>query len=684
MQNPEIALSHIAHTPVFTVNSTSPVWKRAFGATFYAPKAQWLFPAYEPFLSNVLHDLPKVHPEVSLSADARAWVDSYPTLEAKRAELQNITLPVKSYQHQLDGLAELLTRYRWGLQWGMGTGKTKVVVDAINLLRLKTLVLAPKVAIDNWVEEIRIHSGDQLSAVAFKATSRAKKLDLLTQLAKYDVIITTYDTAKLYGVPMLFPETLALFQKGIGQKTLSTPMRRLLSSVNHKDMQAQLAQDWLSNRKKPRHIQDEITKYTANRAQWLQEIPYRMVVADESHRIARRDSIRTKICSQLAEKAARRYLLTGTMVSGDPGQLFPQLKFLAPYLMPEDWHKFQQTYYVFGEPNAYSRWSDKIVTGYRRLHVLNARVRSVTSERHLDDCVDLPARKFETIYFELSTAQKQDYNYIVNNQAMVIPGEDETKALKNRATQNTKLLQICSGFMYVPIKNTACDNCAYMRKCAVDGVAPGSKNCARHTTVSKVTRKTLQYGKNPKLDLLTSKLKDALLTGKAIVWGVYKAELDLIEHVLKQNQWGYVRVDGDTTDKLQELAGRFNNDDDCRVYLAHIKTGIAVTLNAARYMFFYSRNFSTDDRDQALHRNYRIGQKEKTVVYDLCARKSLEVQQKKALQNKNEISELLLRRVDCAVCSHYERCLQADILPWSTGCLLGKEKKRVIMQARCV
>lgn len=672
----EVQITTINYTPMFVITNNDSIWCRVYGATFDRRGNRWLFPAYAPFLSYVLYDIPKVCPDATFHPDARRWCDEYPSLEENRARVAATAFPTKSYTHQLDGVAELLTNYRWGLRWGMGVGKTKIVIDTLALLGCKALILCPLAAVDNWAKEVEVHSGGKLTAISFKAPTKKQKLELLTRLGDADVIITTYDTAKRYGIPCIFPETSALFSS-VGTKTLSTQMRRLFSRVNSREIQADLARDWLRDVKKPRQIKEEIDTLTVGKIQWLSQIPYRMIVADESHRIADRKSIRTQVCTELSRYASRRVLLSGTMVGGNPWHLYPQLKFLAPYLTPEDSRAFEDKYFI-KSPN-----DDRIIVGYRKIHILNQRVASVTSERHLDDCVDLPNRRVETLTFELTKAQKRDYNYIVKTSTLVLP-DDSALSIANGAVRNSKLLQICSGFIYIPADKHACDTCEYLHVCVAENVKVGSPRCGTRANMPKAQRKVLRFPTNPKLDLLTEKLEDVVAVSKVIIWASLTEELTLIGEMLTKNKWGYVRVDGSTTGQMRRWEDQFVQDDTCRVYLAQITTGIAVTLNSARYMFYFSRNFSPDDRNQSMDRNYRIGQTKKTVVYDLCANRSIELQQLQALSNKDEISALLTNKVECNLCNQYSVCRTDGINPWEKRCVLSTEKERVIMKARTI
>ena len=143
-------------------------------------------------------------------------------------------------------------------------------------------------------------------------------------------------------------------------------------------------------------------------------------------------------------------------------------------------------------------------------------------------------------------------------------------------------------------------------------------------------------------------------------------------------------VDGSTTHRIKELETEFETDDTCRVYLAQISTGISITLNAAKYTIYYSRDWSLENRKQSLFRNFRIGQDKRTIVYDICARGTIETQQLTALQSKADVSELLTSKIECVLCNQYSECLKENISPWTTNCVLSTNVEKKIARARTI
>lgn len=672
--NMEIELVAVNSTPVFAVQGTDPHWSRVYGATFDKKGMRWLFPAFPPFINNVLQDFANVHADIPLNKEASTWVEKVGTIESWKAVAEGLDLPTTSYEHQVTGLSELLYNYRWILNWEMGTGKSKVVIDALNHLKTTALVLCPLIAVDNWAEEIRLHSGGELTTLVLQGASRAKKMKLIQSYEDQDVIITTFDTARIYGTPQMLPKALKVFQK---KRLPPNPgIKKVLRTINDSETQVRFAHEWVGGRKL-KEIRAEAAELIQGKRQWLVQLPYETIVADESHRIKRIQSGATKIALQLSQKASRRYELSGTLAQGDPRDLYPQLKFLAPYLIPENWMDFCSMYLTYSPRN------DKIVTGYKNIHILNARVEEVSSVKKLIECVDLPERQFETVYFNLSAAQRRDYNGVVGTNTIECADRDPVE-IANGAIKVSKLLQLCSGFVYVPDETDICDTCPTVMHCVEQNVQPGTPRCTNPKASAVEARVSLRYPDNPKLDTVSELLKDMLLGSKVIIWACFGQELDDIEEMLVRNKWGYVRVDGSTTKHIKKLAAKFDTDPDCRVYLAQISTGIAITLNAATYTIYYSRDWSLENRQQSLFRNFRIGQSKKTVVYDVCARGSLELQQLNALRCKADISKLLTDRVDCALCNQYRVCLAEDITPWTTACVLSTGAEKKIARARMI
>jgi SNF2 family DNA or RNA helicase len=655
----QICLSQLAGgTPVFYVESFSGVWSRVFGATLAKAEKRYYFPAFHPFIERVLSDLKTVATDAIYDVKAQEHIAQ---------NLKDWPLPdvPGNFAHQNEGLKILRTNFRFILNWEMGTGKSLVVIELIQALKQPTLILCPLVAAKNWQKEIIKHVGNQLSCLPLINT-RNDKLDGLKEAKDYNVVTVPFDTARLYGLPMLHLAARKAFL------TARFPLPKtdldLIKQVNDPKMQIRLIQETLRGKSR-QELKQEVAVLTTE-PQWLTQIPYKIIVADESHRIKHLKSIRTKVCMRLAAQATRRYLLTGTLSQGDPRDLYSQLKFLAPYLIKEDYQGFQKKYVSF------SPWNKHIVTGYKNLHILNAIVSSVSSVKKLAECRDMPTQTFVPVYFELYAEQVSDYNHAVTENGL--PTEDFPFA--NGAVRIGKLLEICSGFHYSPPPSTVCDTCASKVFCVEQNIRPGAPRCSR---AAELPRRTMRYGVNAKLDTLDDLLDDILEDPehKVVIWAYFEAELDDIQALLQKKKIKHVRVDGSNSSKAVEIAEAFSTQD-YRAYVGQISTGISIDLTTSRYMIYYGRSWKLDDRDQSSKRSHRITQSEKTVVYDLIAKNTVEENQIAALNLRQDISKLLTEKANCLTCMRYAACQKAGIKAWDIGCKMETSVPRGVTKPK--
>jgi SNF2 family DNA or RNA helicase len=680
MEN-KVKFIKIGGTPAFYVQGNpKDSWERVFGAQYAPSHRSWIFPGYQPFLDAVVRDIKEICAEaLEEEEEAKAYTNAR-TLEYWNGFVREHPTVGKydSYDHQLTGTAELLTYYRWYLRWEMGTGKTKVVLDALFHLREKAVVICPLIAVDNWVREADIHTSGALSTITITGTAKQKERKILEAVDK-DIVIVSYDTARLYGVPVLCSKAAELKKK---ERMGSTPahMRVVdkVATLPEDKQQIHYLAAYYAGNLTPVQIEAEVDKIVGPTPPFLSSLDFKVLVLDEAHRVKSIKSQRTKVITALSAKATRRYMLSGTPTIGDPRDFYTQLKILHPALMPEQWFTFVKKFCE------HSKWNEHVVTGYKNMHIINARVNTVSSERKLLDCVQLPEQRDQDVLYYLSAGQTKDYNKAVKE--FSLEGEGGKIDLSQGSTRLGKLLQICSGFYYVPKEdeNAPCDQCPSLQACFEAGITPGDRDCVKDSLGKNPVPSILFYGQNPKLDALGDLLEDILETEghKVIIWAHFTAELNHIEELLKKNKYGYVRVDGSNTKNIKHYENLFQNDKGTRVYLSQVNTGIAITLTAAQYSIYYSRPWSPDAWFQSRARNFRIGQKSKTVVYRLVGAHTVEQQQLIALANRQNIGQMLTTKMDCLLCSNYQICLDKGIEPWTTLCKYSSSMDRLITQPK--
>lgn len=623
-------LSYKGRTPVFTLPSYSSDQGRALGAEFNKTTLDWIYPAYFPFGQMVLDDLKIIDDTVTLTDSAEAQRRSLFNTNSlfrcgKLPPSSPFSFIVRPYRHQLDSLIFAYHNPKAALFLEPGLGKTGVVINLLRLIKaLKeddttALIIVPKVILYKWQEEVSFHSGGDLTSVVIDGTLKEKRAQLQKEA---NVYIMSYGSAagkKAYGK---------------GEECTWNPT---------------------------------FAEYV------YKTLNYGVIAVDESQNLLSPSSFKTKACLYLSRKAHRRIIMTGTGSLGNPLHLWGQLKFLTPSLIENAWH-FRNKFTVFADSKR------RIVTGFKNLDTLQTRVSRCAIIYKAEDCLDLPKLNIIDMTYKLGPKQKKDYNELVTASAVELSSRLKVVDSISAATRITKLLQICSGFLYQSNKDLAiCDVCQYLPKCVRDKIKPYTRRCE---VVKKPPLSTvIRYPQNPKLDLCTELLNSILNTprNKLIIWAHFKEEMNAIAGRLEELAVKFVRVDGSTSSKLlQDRVRSFETDNDVRCYLGQLSSGVGIDLVSANYTIYYSLDFDLGHYEQSLRRNHRIGQTLPVTVYRLIADGTLERYIAMALSNKKNIASALTSNVHCIMCKEQFNCFEHGVLPFTPGCIYESQQERVV------
>lgn len=128
-----------------------------------------------------------------------------------------------------------------------------------------------------------------------------------------------------------------------------------------------------------------------------------------------------------------------------------------------------------------------------------------------------------------------------------------------------------------------------------------------------------------KWDLFCYLLSEALGSGqKVVIFSQYLAMLDLIEEYLYTHDIGYASVRGNTRQRGEKVA-RFQNDPDCRVFVASLHAaGVGIDLTAGSVVILYDRWWNAAKENQAIDRVHRIGQTRGVQVIRLIVQGTIE------------------------------------------------------------
>jgi SNF2 family DNA or RNA helicase len=607
--------------PVIIMEALSPAQKKIYGAV-RTPSGRWAYPAFYPYHQKVVEDIGKVLPAVVIPEEVLDHVskeDRVPLL-MEREDTDGYEPVTPFYPHQKTAFCHALWNLRYGLFLGRGLGKTKIVVDLVRHLKNKDpsrrqlcLVIALRVNIYTWKEEADIHSAGELRAEPLVASGPKQRAKKLKDILKDP------------------PDILV------------------------------------------------ITYDTARVASELiyAQVPYTMIVADESHRLRGYKSQQTKAVHYLAKKASRRLLLTGTASLGDPRHLWGQLRFLGKFVVPSYWD-FKSRYTI---P---SRYHEHAVSGFKNMHLLSKQVETLALTLEAEDCLELPPRSFDHITIEPTPALRKVYNQIVDGKVVKIKdsaGENRTLNVEEKIVALSKLSQLSSGFLYLSKKNpTICDGCPRLNQCVAEGVKPYTKACKVETRDPGNSLITFS-GKNPVVDAVRELLEGHLAEGrKVIIWAKHVAMLnalhELSQSVLDPLGLNSVRYDSTTPD-LKAAEKSFNEDSKTRVLVGQISMGIGVTFKAPA-MIYAELDWRLDHWLQSLDRNFGIRAKgfKQLLVQTIAIRGSVMDATRKLLTAKIDVAAMVTRTPECVSCDRSLECLAAGVKPYEPACKFSKSASK--------
>lgn len=205
------------------------------------------------------------------------------------------------YSHQLDGIDLLQTNKRYALFWECGVGKTLPVVRVMDKCFAEEqcdicIIVAPKVALYNWVAEIKLNANEWSDIFVLDGTPDEREQELSNAWdCEKPVVILNY---------------------------------ALLT----------------------RHL-DKLTE-------WAEQNRI-MLVLDESHYIKNQAAKRTKAAIKLADGCAYVILLTGTPIGRDIGDVWSQYRAMdGGETFGKSWYRFRNSFMV-RVPHIPGMWAPK-------------------------------------------------------------------------------------------------------------------------------------------------------------------------------------------------------------------------------------------------------------------------------------------------------------------------------------
>lgn len=346
---------------------------------------------------------------------------------------------------------------------------------------------------------------------------------------------------------------------------------------------------------------DLVGKYQQELYELAQEVMPNLVI-DEAHYIKSKKAIRSKNTLAIASVAKRVFCLTGTPVLNRPIELFNLLK-ATGHDLGKNASKYSKRYcnghleIIFKKNGNVIRYWDE--TGSSNTPELKELTKDHILRRMKGDVMDLPPKIISIQPCELSREWKKEYEMAWDKYLEWVETNPEGKDIDNildarHLVEINKLKQVCS---YSKVKR----------------IVEDIKNIVDQDQ-------------------------------KVVVFSQYTKTIDDILTELRSSKIGCVRLTGqDDMSARQDAVDQFQNNDDCKVFVANIKAaGVGITLTKASVVIFADMDWSPEIHRQAEDRVHRIGTTGTVNIYYYVAEQTIEEDIITILENKRRMIDELM------------------------------------------
>ncbi len=280
------------------------------------------------------------------------------------------------------------------LAMDMGTGKSKVAVDLVCSLPVRTvLIVCPKTVVSVWPEQFRRHAGLRVEVVPLLKETVAARVARAKQILAM---------ARPRGVD------------GDRADELSIPADRLVFVTNYDVI-----------------FQGNMQKL------WASEGTLDMLICDESHRIKAPGGRASRAIANISKRVPYRLAMTGTPMSQGPLDLYAQFRFLQPGYLAGNYTEFKNRYAVMGG------FDMRQVVSYRDQEVLSRKF-SVLAFQAGADLLDLPDCTDEVVEVELGERARRIYDRL--DEDFVADVGSGVVTVSNALARLLRLQQITGGY----------------------------------------------------------------------------------------------------------------------------------------------------------------------------------------------------------------------------------------------
>lgn len=325
--------------------------------------------------------------------------------------------------------------------------------------------------------------------------------------------------------------------------------------------------------------------YEALRLMTWEHVPVDLLIVDEAHRLSnggpgRKAPTFYKALKKI--KANYRYAMSGSVMINSPEDIFGALHWLFPNAYKSRWKDWNDRFLHYIQSSF-----GRVLVGVRpdKLEPMRNELSGFMTVRYKqDELPDLPERIDQTMYVDLSPAQRKVYDDLAEFFFAELPN-DENVVVGNVLAQLNKLRQVATG---------------------LDLLGENMQDSS-------------------KIDAALDIVKDNL-PNKTVIFGWHRATCDAIERRLEEAGVTCVKVHGGVAHKHRATHVKaFKTDPRVRVLVATIGTlGESENLQVAADLVFVESSWTPKDQEQAADRIYRIGQDRRVTVTTIAARDTVD------------------------------------------------------------
>jgi hypothetical protein len=372
-----------------------------------------------------------------------------------------------------------------------------------------------------------------------------------------------------------------------------------------------------------------------------------MFVIDEATRISTPGASQTKGALKLGANAAVRAISTGTLTAGGPFNAYAPMEFLSPDILDcPSFTAFKAEYCKMLPPEhglvrhiirqgarseAHAEKLKSIIqlperdaAGrpiYKNLDQLQKIIAKVSYRRLKADCLDLPPKVYQRLYTDMTEKQKEIYEQVRTEVVAEFVHEKRVVQMTiDMAMKRLLRLQQIVGNYYSPDP---------------DPDEPRSP-----------PKRIEAPEDNPKIKVLEGIIQDADPSARGIVWCRFTPEINEIVGYLREKYGASAVVEyhGKQSSAQQVMARKsfLDLNSPVRWLIGQIKAGIGVDMYTASWEYFYSNDYSLENRLQAEDRAHRKGLSNSLTIFDSETRGSIESRIISTLRSKKEVSEMIL------------------------------------------